>query len=336
MILPAATASENPLTLLPNATVHKVLLGTDGQAEGIEFSTGKRWERSGIVDDFYGWNIPQGRVVRVRAKNVLLSAGTLGSTVVLKNSGIANKNVGKGLAIQPALHVTGFFDRPVNMHSDENWGVVNLDYRADRPAGVSGFLLMASRYLYTHILSLMPGSKEQTLRFVKNVTRTSSTRINLTEPSRPENRIEVEDGKPVVRYTLSDEDRRGFAFAASEAAKNLLAAGAKGVFLQSDAMRFEDETGLGVRLITNARQAEALRRMPIQVHQAGLNATQLMSVNKMGDDPATSVVDRDHRVWGTKGLYVVDSSVFKEPIGGLPMHAIYVMARLFVEKILNR
>ena len=52
---------------------------------------------------------------------------------------------------------------------------------------------------------------------------------------------------------------------------------------------------------------------------------------KMGRDPAASVVDCDHRVWGTDNLFVVDSSVFPTSVGANPMQSIYTLAKLFAD-----
>jgi choline dehydrogenase-like flavoprotein len=39
----------------------------------------------------------------------------------------------------------------------------------------------------------------------------------------------------------------------------------------------------------------------------------------MGANPRTSVVDAEHRVWGVKGLYVADASIFPSASGVHPM-----------------
>ena len=39
----------------------------------------------------------------------------------------------------------------------------------------------------------------------------------------------------------------------------------------------------------------------------------------MGTSPRTSVVDPEGQVWGTKGLYVVDASIFPSASGVNPM-----------------
>jgi choline dehydrogenase-like flavoprotein len=336
LILPAALDRQNPLTLLPNASVQRVLLGSSGEAEGVEFVIGKRWDKDGIVDDPYRWQIPEDQAIRVRAKTIILSAGTLGTTTILKNSGIPNPNIGTGAVILPMTAVTGLFDRAVNMQDNEIFADTYLDYRSADPGRKrANFLLLAARYLPMAIVPSMPGSRDQILDYVLNFRRTSTILINIMDHSRTENRIEVMNGKPVVHYHLSQDECETLAYAMSEAAKNLLSAGARAVFVQSNGLESK-EHGLAARMITTQQQADALKKLKINTHQTTLHATQLMAANKMGNSPADSVVNSDHQVWGVQNLYVVDASVFPDAIGPQPMQTIYTIAKLFVDNLSKR
>jgi choline dehydrogenase-like flavoprotein len=337
LILPAALDRQNPLTLLPNASVQRVLFGSLGAAEGVEFVIGKHWDKDGIVDDPYQWEIPEGETIRVRANTVILSAGTLGSTTILKNSGISNPNIGRGAVVLPmTAAVTGLFDRVVNIQDNQHFADAYLDYRsADPEKEKANFLLLAVRYPPLGILTWMPGSREQILDYVINFRRTSTILINLMDHSRPENHVEVKNGKPVVQYRLSKEECETIAYAMSEAANNLLSAGAKAVFVQSNVAESEGDR-LTVKMITTKQQADALRNLKINAHQIPLHGTQLMAANKMGRSPGDSVVNSDHQVWGVENLYVVDASVFPDAIGPQPMQTIYTIAKLFVGNLLKR
>ena len=56
-----------------------------------------------------------------------------------------------------------------------------------------------------------------------------------------------------------------------------------------------------------------------------------MGSNKMGGESVNSVVDYEHRVWGTDNLYIVDSSVLPASPGANPMQTLYSIAWLWVE-----
>jgi len=51
-----------------------------------------------------------------------------------------------------------------------------------------------------------------------------------------------------------------------------------------------------------------------------------MASCRMGAKPRTSVVDAEHRVWGIRGLYVADASVFPSASGVNPMLTVMAIA----------
>ena len=63
---------------------------------------------------------PPGTTVSIDAENVVLAAGTIGTTRILLNSAkstpaIANPRIGKGLIIHPSIPLIGVFDRQINL-----------------------------------------------------------------------------------------------------------------------------------------------------------------------------------------------------------------------------
>lgn len=70
-----------------------------------------------------------------------------------------------------------------------------------------------------------------------------------------------------------------------------------------------------------------------RVDAAGWGANQLLLVTfhqmascRMGASARTSVVDAEHRVWGIRGLYVADASVFPSASGVNPMLTVMAIA----------
>jgi choline dehydrogenase-like flavoprotein len=82
--------------------------------------------------------------------------------------------------------------------------------------------------------------------------------------------------------------------------------------------------------------SSAVARLQFIPNQTILTSAHLQATNKMGASPRDSVVSREFKVWGTDGLYVVDSSIFPTSIGANPMQSIYTFAKIFADRMLVR
>jgi len=123
------------------------------------------------------------------------------------------------------------------------------------------------------------------------------------------------DGVAVVDYRVSRYDAAHLRRAIAAAAELLEAAGAREIWVPL-ARAISYRPGAA-----NARE-NWLRRGD----SAGWGPNQLLLVTfhqmascRMGGDARTSVVDAEHRVWGIRGLYVADASVFPTSSGVNPM-----------------
>jgi choline dehydrogenase-like flavoprotein len=121
--------------------------------------------------------------------------------------------------------------------------------------------------------------------------------------------------------------------AIGEAARNLLAAGARTVVVQGNEKWGAPTTGLSRNYIHNENDitkfVSETKLFPNYSFLAGLH---MMGGNKIGTASDNSVVSGKHQVWGREGLYVVDGSVFPDSVGSHPMFSIYAIAKLFTEQ----
>jgi choline dehydrogenase-like flavoprotein len=62
----------------------------------------------------------------------------------------------------------------------------------------------------------------------------------------------------------------------------------------------------------------------------------MMGGNKMGMDPASSVVAPDYSVWGVGNLFIFDASIFPSSVGANPMQTIYTTAIIGAQRLLQR
>tara|TARA_Y100001954_G_C15803875_1_gene601613 strand:- start:6 stop:2294 length:2289 start_codon:yes stop_codon:yes gene_type:complete len=335
------TDKENPITLLSDAKVTRVLFhGKRGhqKAIGVEFEMVQPRKREGVLIDPYKLKIPIKRRIRVYAKNIILSAGNLGSTVVLKNSGLKNDNIGRGFSAHPYIPVMGEFERDINAFEGEVASIYSDAYMDEKLPELKRGFLLESASSTADIAGLLDASlPRRSLENIKKARKFGGMGVLLIDSVNSKNRIEVKRGRPQVFYDLNKKDRMRLAYGVSEVAKILLKEGAKRVVV----LTFEDilgkrswREGFSVKTL---KEADAFRsRLKLIPNKNLLMAAHMLGANKLGVDPSVSVVGQDHQVWGVKGLYVVDSSVLPASPGANPMTTIYAISKLFTESFLRK
>src|SRR5205814_4016619 len=101
--------------------------GAHVQAIGVRLTVAAPWTEYGnTVVDPCNLQIPIGTGVTIDAANVVLAAGTIGTTHILLNSAqntplIANPRIGKGPILHPSLQMFGVFDESINLR--EGWDI---------------------------------------------------------------------------------------------------------------------------------------------------------------------------------------------------------------------
>jgi hypothetical protein len=143
-----------------------------------------------VVADPYRWNLKPGTKVTLKAPKVILSAGGIGSSVLLKKSGLENPNIGKGFLLHPVTFVTGVFDQNIDMVKNEAGATVNLDYR-DEGSRLNGaqFLLLTPRILIDNLLPVFPGDRKQVYKLVTQARRHSTILVGVMDHANSDNQI---------------------------------------------------------------------------------------------------------------------------------------------------
>ena len=115
--------------------------------------------------------------------------------------------------------------------------------------------------------------------------------------------------RPEIRYELTPVDRRQLAEGLVHCAEVLFAAGAKQVVVPY----FEDPL-----LLEPGDDLGAIERRGVEQGRLPIASTHPQSTCRMGDDPATSVVDAFGQCHDVRGLFVADMSVFPTSLGAPP------------------
>jgi choline dehydrogenase-like flavoprotein len=140
------------------------------------------------------------------------------------------------------------------------------------------------------------------------------------------------DGSAVIRYAPGSAERRLLARGIAAATRVHLAAGADEILT------------LHTRPITFRRSAaptaaeidalcERIMRERVDGNWSMLFSAHQMGTCRMGDDPRAAVCDERGQVYGVRGLYVADASLFPGSSGVNPMITVMALAYCVADSI---
>ncbi len=329
LMIEALQDASNPLGIVVDADVRKVVFDEKHAATGVEIRMRAPISGPGVLADPNGFRLSAGTVATIHARNVILSAGAMGSPSILLRSGVPNDHIGRGMVLHASMPIMGRFDRMIDALSGTQASV----FVSDRLI-TDGYALesMSDQPLYAALMS--PGPAIHTFEMVKSYRHLAGFGVMLIDTPSPENRITLDnDGEPVINYVLSEADKIRFRRGVAAAVRIMFLAGAKQVYLPTT----EDILGDGVSpvVLTDPKQADAVEKnLRFIPNRTIVTSAHMQATDKMGSTEASSVVSRDFRVWGTNNLYVVDGSVFPTSIGANPMQSIYTFAKIFADRVL--
>jgi choline dehydrogenase-like flavoprotein len=331
LLLGAMEDAANPLSLIPNADVRRVLF--EGKAErrvvGVELRMRAPDTYDGVIADPNGLGIPAGETVTIHARTVILSAGALGSPAILLRSAVENEQIGRGVILHPSMPIIGRFDHRIDVLKGTQASVYVDDHLVDRGYAMES---MAASPEYAAVMS--PGTAMHTYEMVRVFPNLAGFGVMLIDSVSGTNRLVLDAGEPRIEYQLSEADKARFREGVAEAVRAMFLAGAKEVYLPTT----EDVLGSGKgfdgtpAVLTSIVQAEQVRKnLRFIPNRSIVTSAHMQATDKMGASPSDGVVGSDFHVWGTSGLYVVDGSVFPTSIGANPMQSIYTFAKIFAD-----
>lgn len=265
----------------------------------------------GVVARAKGGNEPR---VRVLAKTVVLSGGSIGTPAMLLRQGLANSSgeVGRNLTVHPCSNAWALFDETI-----EGWKGIPQGYGIDEFAH-EGIRFEGAFVPLDVAAPTLPAVGRAWTDFVDRFDRMACFGFMLAETSR--GRVILgPGGEPQLAYYLNDTDRRRMIRGQALLARMFLAAGAKAVI-----------TGIhGWPTITSESDVERLEReAPETVGASRLDVAAFhpLGTCRMGRDPKTSVVGPTNETHDVPNLFLVDGSTVNGPLGVNPQVTIMAMA----------
>ncbi|WP_157369760.1 GMC oxidoreductase [Zavarzinella formosa] len=351
LILSAMENPENPLSVIPDVAVQELLFTDAGpdvsvRAVGARLLVNEPWtEHGNTVVDPCGLKIPPGTSVMIQADNIILSAGTIGSTRILLNTAktqpaVRNDRIGKGLIMHPSFPLIGVFADRINL-------LEGLDSATFLEAfGVTpGFIFETMAGLPAYGAVLIPGSGMDVYNQITKFNNSAGFGVMLVDTPSDSNTVELDGtGKVVLNYTLSEPDKRRFAVGVGTAIRMMFLAGATKVLIPTNENvlgqeGFDPMVGVALTSIDQADLVE--KNLKFLPNRTLLTSAHLQATNKMGKSPTSSVASTNQRIWNcvTGGeipnLYLMDSSMFPTSVGANPMQSLYSFAKIFSERLLK-
>jgi choline dehydrogenase-like flavoprotein len=309
--VPVAVATGN-CEVVPNAFATGVLVEDTSAGTRPARARGVRWR-----------DTETGQTSEAEAPVVVLAAGSIENPRLWLNSGLPNSHdaVGRRLTMHYQDLMTGFFDRDV-----EQWkGQVTMA-RADFPGYGTAFTQGLGPQAFSVALAAGSGFWDddtgepwdihgrwwgpELTRRIAEYPRAISLILSINDDSHADNRVTVADDWPADEHGPVPK-----------------------------VVYHPTETTIERQRHVGRKAAEILRAAGAHtVHKADLGVlmTHIMGTMRMGNDPATSVCDRDGEAHEVDRLFVGDSSVIPGVGGANPTLTAQALATRTADRIAER
>ncbi len=267
------------------------------------------------------------RELHVRAKIVIVAANAIASPQLLLRSGIGNAHVGKNLMLQPQLPVIGLFDDRIAAFDGvpQSYAVTEFEEEDHAEHGLWGYRIEGIMGTPGIVSSLLPFSGAPGMAGMAQYDRMAPSLLLV--PDAPSGRVEVaRDGRLTIRYEQRSDHQERLRDAVENAAKVYLEAGAREVLVPT----------LPALTIRSAKEAKQARKLTFAPATAPLISAHQQGTVRFAPSERDGGADLDGQVYGTKDVYVFDSSGYPTSASSHTMTPIISSSRMLTTKLLTR
>ena len=260
----------------------------------------------------------------VQAQTVIIAANAVATPQLLLRSGIGNEHVGRNLSLQPQLPLVAIFDETIDAFEGipQAWAVTQFE-REDHPDhGLWGFRIEAVMGTPGIVSALLPALGHEGMQLMQRYRNIAA--CLLLVPDDPVGSVSItSDGRPVVTYRQTDEHKARCREAAKAAAKIYFAAGAREVLVP---------TQPPIR-ISSEQQIAELDAMTLRPASAPFISAHQQGGVRFAHGPKGGAAAPDGQVYGTKGVYVFDSSGYPSSSSTHTMAPIITTSRFLSSRL---
>lgn len=247
--------------------------------------------------------------VLIHADSVFVCCGAVQTAALLRRSGIT-RNVGDNLCIHPMIKAAAVFDEEIGAHEEvlpiyqvkEFWPNIAIGGSVFTP----GFLAM-----------LLADNWKTNQHAMRDWSRMALYYAGTRGMNRGKIRVlpGFADGV-VVRYQLTEADRKNISIGLARLGEILFAAGAKAVY---PSLRSQP-------VLRSADQCRGFLKGPIPIEAMSLSTVHAFSSCPMGENPDYCATDSFGKVNGFCNLYINDASIIPDSPGVNPQGTVMAIA----------
>jgi len=291
------------------------------EAVGVEGTWTARDEHGGVQGE------RRTRKVFIKAKKVVISAGTMHTPIIMMRSGLKNRHIGKNLKLHPTCNVGAIYDEEIRPWEGGILTAVvssfeNMDGKGHGPK-LEACVMLPSTWLTFPQWSSGTDWKLLAPQF-KNMTG----HISLTrDTSSGSVYIDPHDGRTRYRYNPNKTDRRHIMEGVLALAKINYISGAREIFTTMPTVpRFvresnpsDDCSSSGINCPKFNAWLDVVRKAGYPDPDATFMSAHQMGTCRMGATAKQGAIDQNGQSWEADGLYVADASTFPSASGVNPM-----------------
>ncbi|KAF2266489.1 long-chain fatty alcohol dehydrogenase [Lojkania enalia] len=263
------------------------------------------------------------RKITIKAKRVIVSAGTMQSPLLLLRSGLKNYQIGRNLHVHPVALVGAIHKEEVKPWEGSILTAVVSEY--DNLDGKGhGVKLEATNMIPAAWLIWVNWKNGLDYKLSAARMKYMTGYISLAR-DRDSGQVypDAVDGRARFKYTTSKFDKKHILEGLVALAKMQYAAGATEIFTTQPGLpafsRNEASPGEGINDEKFQAWLDDIRHTGFPSPESMFVSAHQMGTNRMSASPKDGAVDPRGQVWGTKGLFVADASVFPSASGVNPM-----------------
>ena len=317
------------VTTIPRAIALGARLYSDARALSFDTTSGTVTQIEVVFLD-RARQKPNGKRLTVRAKHFVVAAGGFQTAALMLKQGLGRRlpALGKRLYCNPCVMANGLFPEPVTQWRGipagvgcDHFRLAKLDDRGQYIEG--GYLLMPNQLQPMTYALVLPGVGAEHAHLMHNFPRLGGT-IAWLDDEDPGAIVIDKKGNVRWHFSLGPNDKLRARDAMQKGAQWLFAAGATEVHLGDWART----------VLQSPDEVTKIDRIAFDPAEVVLAGPHPAGAAPMGRSPEDSVVDSNHRIWGTDNLYIADPSVFPTAVSVDPSHTIMAFSHRLADLLL--